>query len=191
MNLENALAASTTLAALGFSLSKIAEALPGISGVPGRMEFIAREPFGVVVDYAHNPSSFRALYETVKLIPHERIIHVFGATGGGRDKAKRAEMGEIAARNAGVVIVTTDDSYDEDPGEITRAVIAGAAAGTDVRVILDRREAIRAAITEARPRDLVLITGKGCEQVQIIGSKRLPWDDRTVAREALESKSKR
>ena len=192
MNVENALAAITTLAALGFPLSKIAEALPGISGVPGRMEFVATEPFIAIVDYAHNPSSFRALYEAVKLIPHERIIHVFGATGGGRDKTKRAEMGEIAARAADIVIETTDDSYDEDPAEISKAVVSGAnkADGAGVREILDRKEAIEAAIALARPRDLVLITGKGCEQVQIVGGERRPWDDRTVAREAIRDLQK-
>lgn len=189
MNLENALAAITTLAALGFSLPKIAEALRGVSGVPGRMEIVAKEPFTVMVDYAHNPSSFRALYEAVKLVPHKRVIHVFGATGGGRDKGKRAEMGEIAARNADLVIVTTDDSYDEDPGEIAKAVAAGvrAAGAASSHEILDRKEAIRSAITEAQSGDLVLITGKGCEQVQVVGGKRLPWDDRTVVREALRS----
>ena len=133
---------------------------------------------------------FRALYEAVKLIPHERIIHVFGATGGGRDKTKRAEMGEIAARAADIVIVTTDDSYDEDPAEISKAVVSGAnkADGAGVREILDRKEAIGKALSLAQKGDMVLITGKGSEQAMVIaGNKKIPWSDKEIVKEALDS----
>lgn len=192
-NISNALAAATTAEALGVSRKTILQTLAGIESIPGRMEFIDEgQAFTVVVDYAHEPASFLALFEALKDIPHERIIHVFGPTGGGRDRSNHPRMGEISASRADVIIVTTDDPYDDDPEKIGRAVVAGAEeycrkakVRRSITFVVDRREAIRRALAVARPRDLVLITGKGSEQAMVMRGKKIPWDDRQVVREAL------
>lgn len=187
-NMQNAIAAATTAEALGVSRKTIMQALAAIESVPGRMEFIDEgQPFTVIVDYAHEPASFRALFDAVKTIPHERIIHVFGPTGGGRDRSKRPQMGEISAEHADVIIVTTDDPYDDDPATIGQEVVEGAKKiKRSILLVVNRREAIRQALATARARDLVLITGKGSEQAMVVRGKKIPWDDRTVVREELK-----
>jgi UDP-N-acetylmuramoyl-L-alanyl-D-glutamate--2,6-diaminopimelate ligase len=113
------------------------------------------------------------------------VIAVFGC-GGNRDAGKRPEMGRVAAARADVVLVTSDNPRHERPGDIAAAVLAGAAGGpARVRAVEDRREAIGAAIGEARPGDVVLIAGKGHERTQTIGDREVPFDDAEVAREAL------
>lgn len=192
-NLYNILAAMAVAQSQGIDLEVCRRAIEKIKMIPGRFEFIHEgQSFKVVVDYAHNPSSFQALYATIGLIPHQRVIHVFGAIGGGRDKTKRPIMGKIAAANAEIIIVTTDDPYEENPQTINRQVVVGI-AGYESKIndgrlfeIIDRKEAITKAIELAREGDIVLITGKGCEQKMAIGGKMIPWDDRKVAREALK-----
>lgn len=192
-NVSNALAAATTAEALGVSRKTILQTLAAIESIPGRMEFIDEgQPFTVVVDYAHEPASFLALFDALADVPHERIIHVFGPTGGGRDRSKRPRMGEISAGRADVIIVTTDDPYDDDPEKIAQEVVAGAEEycrkakiRRSISFVVDRREAIRHALSVARPRDLVVITGKGSEQAMVVRGKKIPWDDRTVVRETL------
>lgn len=192
-NVSNALAAATAAEALGVPRKTILQALAAIESIPGRMEFIDEgQPFTVVVDYAHEPASFRALFEAAQSIPHERIIHVFGPCGGGRDASHHAQMGEISAAHADVIIVTTDDPFDDDPSVIGRAVVAGAEKycqrakiRRSISLVIDRREAIKRALAIAREHDLVLITGMGSEQVMTVRGKKIPWDDRTVVREAL------
>lgn len=186
-NVQNATAAATTAEALGVPRKTILHALGTIESVPGRMEYIREgQPFTVIVDYAHEPASFRALFDAVKTIPHERIIHVFGPTGGGRDKSKRPQMGEISAEHADVIIVTTDDPYDDDPATIGQEVVEGAKKiKRSISLVVDRREAIRQALATARSRDLILITGKGSEQAMVVRGKKIPWDDRVVVREEI------
>ncbi len=191
-NVYNALAAITAAMAQGVPISASADVLENISVVPGRMEFIdAGQLFKVIVDYAHEPESTRQLYETIKLIPHKRIIHVFGSTGGGRDISRRHVLGEMAGESADIVIVTTDDPYDDDPAKIAEAVAYGARFkdkidGETLFIILNRREAIRKSIELAGCGDLVLITGKGSEQAMVIaGGRKIPWDDRVIVREEI------
>lgn len=191
-NVMNAAAAIAAGQALGIPLATIAKALAGVHGVPGRFERIDEgQDFTVIVDYAHEPESFKQLYESANVIPHRRIIHVFGGTGGGRDKSRRPVMGTIAGTNADVVIVTMDDPYDEDPAAIAGHVIEGARAagktlGKDLLDIPDRKEAIRAAVRMARKGDLVLITGKGSEQKMMLAhGRKIAWDDREAARIAI------
>jgi len=212
-NIYNSLAAISAALSIGLPISKIKFASSAMKNIPGRQEFIeAGQNFKVLVDYAFEPKAMAGLYETIKKIPHQKIIHVLGSTGGGRDKARRPELGRLAGMNADFVFITDEDPYDEDPMEIINQVakgveasaIAGAGAagagahtnvvagaagkkeGVNLFKILDRREAIDKAIALAKEGDLVLITGKGSEQAMCVaGEKKIPWDDRDVAREAI------
>ncbi len=187
-NIYNIIAAITAVQEYGVSPSSCEKALTHIDALPGRMEFIQRQPFAVIVDYAHEPASTQQLYETVKLLEPKRIIQVFGSTGGGRDIGRRAKLGELAARFCDMVIITTDDPYDDDPAEIARAVVEGAEreGGKKIIIELDRQKAIELAVRSAQQGDVVLITGKGSEQAMVVRGRKLPWDDREVARSALK-----
>lgn len=193
-NRQNVLAALSVGLTQGIELARLATGITAIHGVPGRLERIeAGQPFTVIVDYAFEPQAVSKLYETVAQLEHNKIIHVLGSAGGGRDKARRPILGEIAGRRADVVIVTDEDPYDEDPLKIITEVMAGAEKtdkrlNSDLFSILDRRAAIHKALAQAQAGDIVLITGKGSEQAicRTRGLKET-WDDRTVSREELAS----
>ncbi|MBI2475365.1 UDP-N-acetylmuramoyl-L-alanyl-D-glutamate--2,6-diaminopimelate ligase [Candidatus Uhrbacteria bacterium] len=191
---ENVLAAITTCRVLGLSLEQIQDAVERLEPIPGRLEVIDEgQPFSVIVDYAPEPASLSASYEALKLIGYNRFIHVLGSTGGGRDVARRAILGQMSATNADIMIVTNEDPYDDDPMEIINniadaAVKVGKQENINLFRILDREEAINKAIAVAQPGDLVLLTGKGNEPVMAVaGGKKIPWDDRVAARKALHS----
>jgi len=188
-NLHNAVAATKVGLSQGISLEVCQRALEKVKGIPGRMEIIIKEPFTVIVDYAHTPEELKNVYETIEnwklKIENSRMICVLGACGGGRDKWKRPVMGKIASQYCSEVIITNEDPYDEGPMEIIEQIAAG--AGDRARKILDRREAIRQALRLARPGDMVVITGKGCEPwLCLAKGKKIPWDDRQVAREEFQ-----
>ncbi|MEK7566657.1 MAG: UDP-N-acetylmuramoyl-L-alanyl-D-glutamate--2,6-diaminopimelate ligase [Patescibacteria group bacterium] len=195
-NLYNLAAAIKVAEALGVDQEKIRQAVGKIEGVPGRMEFVQRETFSVVIDYAHTPDALRKVYETLRGA-NKKLICVLGSAGGGRDKWKRKEMGKIASEFCAQIIITNEDPYDENPAGIIDEVALGAeesarvspekAAQTSITKILDRKEAINRAIQNARPGDVVIITGKGVEP-WIMGpaGQKIPWDDREIAREALK-----
>ncbi|OYV26539.1 MAG: hypothetical protein B7W98_03065, partial [Parcubacteria group bacterium 20-58-5] len=138
--------------------------------------------FLAVVDYAHTPDSLQALYDA---FPNRRKICVLGNTGGGRDTWKRPAMGKIADEACAEVFLTNEDPYDEDPKQIVDAMAAGMARTP--QIIMDRREAIRAALRAARAGDAVLISGKGTDPF-IMGAHgtKEPWSDASVVREELE-----
>ncbi len=191
-NAYNALCALTIAKSLRLSVEEITKAAPAMQNIPGRLEFIDNgQPFKIIVDYAYEPKAMEGLYETIKMIPHQKVIHVLGATGGGRDKARRPILGQIAGEQSNYVIITNEDPYDEDPLEIINQVAGGALKagkkeGENLWKILDRREAIGKALALAQAGDLVLITGKGAEQaICIAKEKKIPWDDRAVVRELL------
>jgi UDP-N-acetylmuramoyl-L-alanyl-D-glutamate--2,6-diaminopimelate ligase len=191
-NVENALAALATCRELGVDLRKAAAKLGEIRRVPGRFDRIdAGQPWTVIVDYAPEPESFRRLYETLALLPHKRAIHVLGSCGGGRDVARRAVLGRLAAERADIVMVTNEDPYDDDPMEIIHDVASGARdagkiLGENLFEILDRNEAIRKAMRLAEAGDLVVLTGKGCEPwICLANGKKAPWDEFAAAREAI------
>ena len=189
-NVYNALAAISVGVSQSIELAKMSEALKAVCAIPGRFEFIdVGQPFKIIVDYAHEPKSMEELYAAINLVSHKRVLHVFGATGGGRDKAKRPVLGAIAARGADAVIVTNDDPYSEDQNAIADQVIAGV-RGVSSEIfcekILDRREAIHRALDLAQNDDVVLITGKGAEQKMALGRKKIPWDDRRIIKEELK-----
>jgi len=186
-NVSNILAAIAVGMRYDVPLEKMAAAIGRVSGIAGRMEYVRREPFAVIADYAHTPDSMRSVYET--LAPnHGKLICVFGATGGGRDTWKRPEFAKIAEKFCGTVILTDEDSYDEDPEKILDDIACGFSEKFRSHVvrIIDRRVAIQEGIRRAQPGDAVIITGKGGEPWMMgpHGTK-IPWDDRQVAREAL------
>ncbi len=192
-NAVNVLAAVVTCKALGYVMEDIAQVATRLHAIPGRMEQIDMgQPFFVYVDYAYEPAALGAVYQTLDLLSYDRLIHVIGSAGGGRDVFRRTLLGNLAASKAQEVIVTNEDPYDEDPMQIIHKVADGAREsgkqdGKDLFVVLDRQEAIRLAFSHAKPKDLVLITGKGCEPVMAIArGKKIPWDDRAASRRALQ-----
>jgi UDP-N-acetylmuramoyl-L-alanyl-D-glutamate--2,6-diaminopimelate ligase len=180
-NIYNALAATCVGLSQGVSLDICKRVVEKIEGIPGRMEEVISQPFKVFVDYAFTPNALDKVYQTLKP-ENARMICVLGACGGGRDKWKRPVLGEIAARYCDEIIITNEDPYDEDPMEIINQVSAG--TNESAKKILDRREAIREALKIARPEDMIVATGKGCEPwICIEGGKKISWDERKVIRE--------
>jgi UDP-N-acetylmuramoyl-L-alanyl-D-glutamate--2,6-diaminopimelate ligase len=177
----NALTAAGLVIATGGDVERTLANLARVHPVRGRLEraVISRAGAPVYVDYAHTPDAIESACQALRPHTKDRLIIVLGA-GGDRDRGKRAEMGRAAAALADEVIVTDDNPRGEDPAEIRRAILAGAPGASE---IAGRREAIRAAIAEAGPGDIVLLAGKGHEQGQIVGNRVLPFDDVDVARE--------
>jgi UDP-N-acetylmuramoyl-L-alanyl-D-glutamate--2,6-diaminopimelate ligase len=185
----NVAAALGLLLACGEGADACLSALPSLSGVPGRMELAATLPNGaaVYVDYAHTPDALANALTSARPHATGRLVTVFGC-GGDRDAGKRPEMGRIAIGMADRVIVTDDNPRSESAAAIRAAVMAGAAGAVEIG---DRAQAIAAAIDGLAAGDVLLIAGKGHEQGQIIGDKVIPFDDRTVAREAARSRGGR
>lgn len=194
-NAFNAISAYAVGISQKISLEKIKSGLESIVGLAGKLEIIsAGQNFTAIVDYSFEPKALEKLYQAIALIPRQKLIHLLGSTGGGRDKSRRPILGRIAAENADVVIVTNEDPYDEKPEEIINQVAAGAEdAGkilnSNLYKILDRREAIKKALMLAEEGDLVLFTGKGAEQyICIAGGAQIPWDERIVVKEEILAK---
>jgi UDP-N-acetylmuramoyl-L-alanyl-D-glutamate--2,6-diaminopimelate ligase len=183
-NVYNVLGALAAVRALGVPLDVAAGAIETAGHVPGRFEPVeAGQEFAVLVDYAHTPDSLENVLCAARGLTDGRLHVVFGC-GGDRDRGKRPMMGEIAKRLADRVIVTSDNPRSEDPEAIIDEILAG--SGPDVEHDVDRRSAIAAAIAAAAPGDVVVIAGKGHEQGQEFeGGRKIPFDDVTVAREAL------
>ena len=182
-NVENVLGAVAAGVLLDLDEESISEGVARVAEIPGRFEAInAGQPFAVVVDYAHTPDSLETVLRAARGLGDGRVIVVFGA-GGDRDRGKRPLMGKVAAQNAELVIVTSDNPRSEDPLAVIRDVLQG--TGTDVEIDPDRRSAIERAIGLAEDGDVVVIAGKGHEQGQEISGSVHPFDDRAVARKAL------
>lgn len=187
-NVYNAAGAVTAGVTLGVSPEKCAEALESFQGVPGRMEAVSRgQDFLVAVDYAHTPDALERVLSQGRSIARGRLIAVFGC-GGDRDSGKRPIMGGIAAREADVVIVTSDNPRTEDPKSIIQDILRGIPPGTSIEVEPDRKRAIHRAVETASPGDVVIIAGKGHEDYQILGRKKIHFDDREHAAEALNER---
>lgn len=194
-NATNALAAAAVGLNQGLEWDKIRAGLEEVRGLAGKLERIeVGQDFTVLVDYAFEPQALANLYQTIELIPHQRLIHLLGSAGGGRDKARRPILGKMAGEKADFVIITNEDPYDEDPAAIIAQVAAGAELAGKIPnenlfKILDRRDAIKKALELAKPDDLVLFTGKGAEQaICVARGGRIPWDEREVVREAIVEK---
>jgi len=184
-NVRNALAAFGIGEVLGLDRDTIARGLAATRAVPGRMERIDAFGIDAIVDYAHTPDALENVLHAARETTRGDLIVVFGC-GGERDPGKRAEMGEIAARLADRVIVTSDNPRSEDPMTIARAI----ARGIEAEIELDRRAAIRRAIADARPGDTVVVAGKGHEAYQIVGTLSRPFDDRDEVRLAFDARAK-
>jgi UDP-N-acetylmuramoyl-L-alanyl-D-glutamate--2,6-diaminopimelate ligase len=183
-NLYNIGAAIGVGVGLGLPLDAILRGVREIQCVPGRFETVSSgQPFRVIVDYAHTDDALDKVLKTAREITAGRLIVVFGC-GGDRDRTKRPLMGAAAARESDYAIVTSDNPRSEDPIAIIKEIETGM-KGVDYRIEVDRRQAIRAALAEAREGDTVVIAGKGHETYQTIGTISYPFDDRAVARELL------
>lgn len=188
-NVYNALAALAAATASGVNPEQAARALEVVPGVAGRFELVDRgQDFAVVVDYAHTPDGLYNILRTARELKQGRLITVFGC-GGDRDRTKRPIMGEVAARFSDFVVITSDNPRTENPMAIIKEIEEGVRRvvnAANYRIIPDRREAIARSIRIARPGDVVIIAGKGHETYQIIGTQRLPFDDRWEASIILE-----
>jgi UDP-N-acetylmuramoyl-L-alanyl-D-glutamate--2,6-diaminopimelate ligase len=191
-NVANALAAMAATEALGVETGVVAQGLVGASAPPGRMEPVDEgQPFAVLVDYAHTPDSLENVLRAARVVTEGRVIAVFGA-GGDRDRTKRPLMGRVGAEGSDLAIVTSDNPRSEDPVAIVEEVLAGVEDGEGVESEVDRRAAIALAFERAQPGDTVVIAGKGHEQGQEFeGGRKVPFDDREVAREQLRELSSR
>lgn len=179
VNRENAALASAYAEAKGIPRSVVRRALDGFPGVPGRLEYVQERPFAVVVDYAHTPDSLARVYEFLKSAHRGRLICVLGAAGGGRDRWKRPEMGRVAAEFCDDIVLTNEDPYDENPERILDEIESGFSRTRNSHKILDRREALRKAISLAKPGDVVVATGKGSESsIHLAKGKKVPWNER-------------
>lgn len=189
-NRENLAAAMAVAKAYGISEESLMRGLAEFRGVPGRMEFVVREPFPVVVDSAHTPDSLRACYAALKPRPPGRLICVLGSAGGGRDKWKRSVMGKVAAEYCDRIILANEDPYDESPEEITEAIAEGirARGHREYTTIFDREGAIVDAIACSRRGDVVVVTGKGSEPyMHFDKGRKISWSDREAAKRALRT----
>jgi UDP-N-acetylmuramoyl-L-alanyl-D-glutamate--2,6-diaminopimelate ligase len=191
-NVYNLLAAIGVALHEGATPDQVRQAVARVTNVPGRLERVmAGQNFTVVVDYAHTEDALVRLLSAAQALKAGRIITVFGC-GGDRDRGKRPKMGRAAVQYSDVVILTSDNPRTENPLSILQEVEAGVTEAlrqrshVQYRMMEDRREAIATAVREARPGDMVLIAGKGHEDYQIIGTQKFHFDDREVAREAIQ-----
>lgn len=191
-NVYNLLGAIGVALHAGATCDQIRESVSRVPNVPGRFESVqAGQDFVVVVDYAHTEDALVRLLSAAKAISPNRIITVFGC-GGDRDRGKRPKMGRAAVASSDIVVLTSDNPRTEDPMAILREVEIGVQEAlqqrsqVEYRLVPDRKEAIGVAVRLARKGDIVLIAGKGHEDYQIIGTRKIHFDDREVAREAIQ-----
>jgi UDP-N-acetylmuramoyl-L-alanyl-D-glutamate--2,6-diaminopimelate ligase len=182
VNVHNALGAAAVGISFGLTLQEIADALAELPQVPGRLEVISHQPT-VLRDYAHTPDAIERALAAVRPFTSGRLILVFGC-GGDRDRGKRAEMGKAAEEGADLVIITNDNPRTEDPEQILDDIEEGMTPGGHVRIV-KRKAAIQRALDESRDGDVVLLAGKGHETYQIIGTTKLPFDEKVIVRELL------
>ena len=185
-NVSNALCAIGIARHLGIADADSARGLASLERVAGRMEHVSAGGVDVIVDYAHTPDALENLLRAVRETARGRLLVVFGC-GGDRDRGKRPQMGSIAGRYADFSYVTSDNPRTEEPQAIIDDILPGIGSAPH-EVSVDRRAAIEAAVSSARPGDVVAIAGKGHETYQIVGTAVLPFDDIAVAREALAHK---
>lgn len=190
-NVYNFLAAASIALSEGISRDELLNQIPKLKSPRGRLERIdCGQPFSVFVDYAHSPDAVERILIFLRSVTSGRLIVVIGC-GGDRDRTKRAKMGKIAAERSDIAVVTSDNPRSEDPLVIIQEIKSGFKSRTEGKCIdvIDRKEAIRHALSLARPHDVVAILGKGHEEVQIIGDRRIPFSDQATVREILKERS--
>jgi len=186
-NVSNALAAAAVALEMGLPQKEILLGLQYLALVPGRLEAVkSNQPFKLFIDYAHTDSAIEAVLAGLREITQGRVITVFGC-GGERDQTKRGPMGEAASRLSDMVLITSDNPRGEDPSVIIKDIEGGIerAGGKNYKIIPDRSQAIVEAVRLARAGDVVLIAGKGHEDYQIMKDKTIAFNDRDVAKAAL------
>ncbi|MBI3046179.1 MAG: UDP-N-acetylmuramoyl-L-alanyl-D-glutamate--2,6-diaminopimelate ligase [Candidatus Harrisonbacteria bacterium] len=195
-NLENIAAAIAFARSQNIDWDTIRSAIETFDGVPGRLEFVQKIPFSVIIDYAHTPDSLEKVYQTLKSqkskIKSQKLICVLGAAGGGRDVWKRPVMGEIASKYCDQIILTNEDPFDEDPNQILSEIKSGITKTqfpiSKVNEIIDRKAAIKKAIQSAEKGDTVIITGKGSEPyLRVANGKKIPWNEREIVLRILNN----
>jgi len=180
---ENISLALATLLALGFRLEQLQGAVESVPPVPGRLEVVRRDPCQVVVDFAHTPAALKRTLETLRPLTEGKLVCVFGC-GGNRDTGKRPEMGQVAFELADEVFITSDNPRDEEPEQILQDIRAGIPEVGNpeqgaVRLVVDRKQAIREALAARSSEDVVLVAGKGHEEGIEIRGQTVPYSDRT------------
>lgn len=191
-NVSNTVAVLSALDLLGFHVDHFKNVLENFAGVPGRLERLSTaDGYEIFVDYAHTPDAFERVLSGAKDLHPKRILTLFGC-GGDRDQEKRPLMASVAAQYSNIVVLTSDNPRSEDPDKILRDIRRGiphAKSGSPlVLEIPDRREAIEKILSLAESGDVVLVLGKGHEDYQILGDKKIPFDDRLVIQECLKGK---
>jgi UDP-N-acetylmuramoyl-L-alanyl-D-glutamate--2,6-diaminopimelate ligase len=182
-NVANALAAAACALGLGMPLTQVATRLSTTPQVPGRMELLSETPCVILRDYAHTPDALERALATLRPLTGGRLVVVFGC-GGDRDRGKRPIMGRIAAEGSDVALVTSDNPRTEDPVAIIDDIEQGMGGVAHLRIV-DRLEAIHTALGQARPGDTILLAGKGHETYQILGTEKVPFDEREIVRNAV------
>jgi UDP-N-acetylmuramoyl-L-alanyl-D-glutamate--2,6-diaminopimelate ligase len=184
-NVSNALAAAAAAWGLGLDPRDIAARLGSAPQVPGRMERLVAADWTVLRDYAHTPDALRRALRALRPVTPGRLVVLFGC-GGDRDRKKRPVMGGIAAREADLAVVTSDNPRTEDPERILDEIEAGMEGVAHLR-LADRREAIRRALALLEPGDCLLLAGKGHETYQVVGTERVQFDEKTIVTGLLEA----
>lgn len=190
-NLENIAAAVAFCRSQNVDWDIIKNVIENFDGVPGRLEFIQKDPFSIIIDYAHTPDSLEKVYQAVKKNigskrSKGRMICVLGCAGGGRDSWKRPVMGEIASKYCDEIVLTNEDPFDDDPNMIIEQIAKGVRSSSynkRFKNILDRKDAIREAIKMAKKNDVVIVTGKGSEPyMRLENGKKISWSEREIIR---------
>lgn len=183
---SNIMAAAAVAYAMGIGGAAIGQGIAALKGIPGRLEAVENSAgFTILVDYAHKPEALEKALESVRDLTTGRVITVFGC-GGERDRSKRPVMGAISTRLADLTIVTSDNPRGEDPRVIIDEIVAGIPESARFLVEPDRAFAIRRALAMLSPGDSLLIAGKGHETYQIVGTAKLPFDDKAVVRACIK-----
>lgn len=185
----NSMCAAVTAVEIGIDIADVTRALENISGIKGRAESVPTgRDFSVIIDYAHTPDGLKNILNTFRDCEKNRVIALFGC-GGDRDKTKRPIMGRVAVRYADYVIVTSDNPRSEDPDQIIADILVGTeGANVPVKVIPNRVEAIKFAVSIAKSGDIIVLAGKGHETYQILRDGTIHLDEREIVIEALKEK---
>ena len=184
-NRYNALAAIAVSEALGIKPGVAVRALTQFKGVTGRMEVICEKPFRVIVDFAHTPNALEKALSTVRKMTRKRLIHVFGSAGL-RDQTKRPLMGEAAGKYSDVIVLTEEDYRTENVDDIMDEIAKGIPQKKEVHRYPNRKDALQFALSQARPGDIVIATGKGHEMSLCRGTKEYPWSDAAQIRKLMK-----
>lgn len=187
-SIYNALAAASCGYIYGIDLETIKNGLEAVEGIKGRFEVVpTNTDYTVIIDFAHTADGLEKVLTVIDQFAEGRKIVVFGA-GGNRDKTKRPEMGETVGKHADLSIVTSDNPRYEDPANIIEDILVGTKKANGEYVsIVDRIEAIKYALENAKPKDIILLAGKGHETYTIIGDKTIPCDERQIVIDYLEN----